>query len=149
MSIIIEQNVSIVGKLSLHDVGTLPGKFLVRDANNEVSERTAGQIITDLNMPELFTDLRDTPDSYVGHGNSVPVVNDAENKLEFVKREYIHDQGTPSSVWNITHGLKKERPTVKAESSAGTVVVGQVDYIDDDTLTITFNHAFSGEASIT
>jgi hypothetical protein len=58
---------------------------------------------------------------------------------------YVHDQGTPASVWNVTHNLGK-RATPVVVDSAGTVVVGQIDFVDDNNVTLTFNGSFSGYA---
>ena len=60
---------------------------------------------------------------------------------------YTHDQGTPSVFWTINHGLGKN-PSVSAVDTAGTVVTGDVDYIDLNTLTISFNDPFAGYAYI-
>lgn len=60
-------------------------------------------------------------------------------------KNYEHVQATPSSVWNIPHNLGK-RPAVSVLDSAGTEVTGQVDYIDINNVTITFQAAFSGSA---
>ena len=58
---------------------------------------------------------------------------------------YIHDQAMPSIYWNISHGLNK-RPSVTVVDTAGTVVSGNVDYIDSNNILLTFNSAFSGQA---
>lgn len=53
----------------------------------------------------------------------------------------------PSSLaqWTIQHNLGKN-PSVSVVDSAGTLVVGDVSYTDDNNLTITFISAFSGKA---
>jgi|TARA_R110000782_G_scaffold142364_3_gene235065 hypothetical protein len=48
-----------------------------------------------------------------------------------------------SDVWTITHNLGKF-PSVTVVDSANTVVVGNVDYTNSNSLVITFNAAFSG-----
>ncbi len=58
---------------------------------------------------------------------------------------YIFEQGIPAAVWSINHGLDS-RPSVTVVDSAGSVVMGTIEYIDNFNLTITFNAAFSGEA---
>lgn len=60
---------------------------------------------------------------------------------------HVHDQGLPSLIWTINHGLSKY-PSVTAVDSAGSVVVGNVNYINVNNLTITFNASFSGKAYI-
>ena len=54
-------------------------------------------------------------------------------------------QQTAATVWNISHnmGLK---PNVKIEDLQGNDIVGVVDYIDNNTVRITFNQAVAGKA---
>ncbi len=58
---------------------------------------------------------------------------------------FIFTQGVASTVWNINHSLCKF-PSVTVVDTGDTVVVGQVEYIDNENITITFNSAFSGKA---
>lgn len=60
-------------------------------------------------------------------------------------KEYEHDQGLTASVWSINHNLDKY-PAVHVADTAKTFVLGQVQHIDKNNLTITFNAAFSGYA---
>lgn len=58
---------------------------------------------------------------------------------------YTHSQLSASATWNVTHGLGKF-PSVSVVDSAGTVVIGDITYIDDMSLTISFTAAFAGLA---
>ena len=58
---------------------------------------------------------------------------------------YIHSQIAPAAIWMINHELGKH-PSVAIVDSAGTVVVGEVEYIDDDTIRASFTAAFAGKA---
>lgn len=58
---------------------------------------------------------------------------------------YVHNQAVPAAVWTVNHNLGK-RPSVTVEDSAGTDVVGEVDHVNANTLTITFTAGFSGTA---
>ena len=60
-------------------------------------------------------------------------------------KTYEHVQSATSASWVVTHGLNKN-PSVTVVDSAGTTVVGQVDYNTVDQVTITFKAAFSGKA---
>jgi len=60
-------------------------------------------------------------------------------------KTYMHDQSGASAIWTISHALDK-KCSVTIVDTAGTVVVGEVDYTDSNTVTITFNAAFSGYA---
>lgn len=58
---------------------------------------------------------------------------------------YIHRQQTAASVWRIQHNLHCY-PSVTVVDSADSKVTGDVDYIDDCTLTVSFVAPFSGSA---
>jgi len=60
-------------------------------------------------------------------------------------KHYTHVQVSAQLVWNVAHNLGK-RPTVAVVDSAGTQVVGEVDYVDDNHLTVTFTAPFGGRA---
>jgi hypothetical protein len=103
-------------------------------------------IVTDATEPEFF---------------EVTVSNQASNGVLKVSSHYIfseftdpnaggdlnftYTQASAALVWSITHNLGKN-PSVSVADSAGTWVVGQVDYINNNELTITFNAAFQGVA---
>ena len=58
---------------------------------------------------------------------------------------FAFSQMTPSDEWQIEHPLKKF-PSVTVVDSAGSVVIGDIEYIDDANIIITFQSAFSGKA---
>lgn len=58
---------------------------------------------------------------------------------------YVHEQGLPSSVWTIVHNLNR-KPSITVVDSADAVVEGKKEYIDKNTIKITFNATFSGKA---
>lgn len=60
----------------------------------------------------------------------------------------IHTQSSPSSTWNVTHELGG-RPSVTIVDSAGTVVVGDVVYNSNTSITVSFSAPFSGFAYLT
>lgn len=60
-------------------------------------------------------------------------------------KHYVHQQNTPNSSWTIAHNLGK-KPSVTVVDSADEVVHGQIEYIDNNTVTLTFAGAFSGRA---
>lgn len=61
---------------------------------------------------------------------------------------HIHTQSSASSTWNITHALGG-RPSVTIVDSAGTVVVGNVVYNSNTSITVSFTAPFSGFAYLT
>lgn len=62
-------------------------------------------------------------------------------------RNYIYTQRSAESIWNINHNLNK-MPSVTVVDSAGSVVVGDITYIDLNNIRIKFSGAFSGKAFI-
>lgn len=60
-------------------------------------------------------------------------------------RHFVFEQTQASDTWEITHNLNKY-PSVSVADSAGSVVVGDVEYISPNELRIKFIGAFSGRA---
>jgi hypothetical protein len=58
---------------------------------------------------------------------------------------YTHTQNTPSATWTITHNLNCF-PSVSIADSAGSVVIGDINYTNANTLVVTFAAAFGGKA---
>jgi len=58
---------------------------------------------------------------------------------------YTHNQNTASSTWNVTHNLNCF-PSVMVVDSAGSVVYGNIEYLDNNSLRLTFVAAFGGKA---
>ena len=68
---------------------------------------------------------------------------------DFVRKvpvsSYTHIQYTASDTWTIVHHLDKH-PSITVVDSAGTVVVGDYRYPDDNTVVCSFRMPFSGKA---
>lgn len=60
-------------------------------------------------------------------------------------KHYVFTQEVASNVWNITHNLNKF-PSVTIVDSGGSVVEGDITYIDNNSLTVTFVGGFTGKA---
>lgn len=60
-------------------------------------------------------------------------------------KTYVHKQESASAEWEVTHGLGKY-PAVTVVDSAGTEVIGEVDYTGLDKCVLRFQAAFSGKA---
>ena len=60
-------------------------------------------------------------------------------------KTFVYNQVTSSDVWEIEHNLDKY-PSVTVVDSGGSVVVGEIVYIDKNKMRITFTSAFSGKA---
>ena len=58
---------------------------------------------------------------------------------------YVHDQIAASKQWFVNHNLGKH-PSVTIVDSAGSVVMGDIEYVDNLNVTLTFAAEFSGKA---
>jgi hypothetical protein len=58
---------------------------------------------------------------------------------------YTHNQNTSSATWTITHNLNCF-PSVMVVDSAGSVVYGNIEYLDANSLRLTFVASFGGKA---
>jgi len=78
--------------------------------------------------------------------NSDDVPEGALNKYFTVARvSYEHMQGSANTSWTITHNLGF-KPNVTVIDSAGNIVEGEIAYTNTNSLTVSFQSAFSGTA---
>lgn len=61
------------------------------------------------------------------------------------KQFFVFEQPTPSKDWVITHNLNR-KPSVTVVDSADSVVGGDIEYIDNNSLILHFSGEFSGRA---
>lgn len=61
---------------------------------------------------------------------------------------HVHVQSSPAAQWPITHNLGG-RPSVTVVDSAGTMVIGEVSYLSNSEVIVSFTHPFSGSAYLT
>lgn len=86
-----------------------------------------------------------------GYNKSTVIKQPVENEVSIAglkgggDKNYVHVQNTPSASWTASHNLGK-KPAVVVVDSADEVVYGEIEYIDDNTITLTFVGAFSGKA---
>ena len=62
-------------------------------------------------------------------------------------KTYKHTQSIPSAEWTINHNLNKY-PAVTVVDSGGSLVDGDVLYVDENNVTVRFAGGFSGEAHL-
>jgi len=62
-------------------------------------------------------------------------------------KNYLHLQNIASNEWIINHNLDKY-PSVTVIDSAGSEVIGEVEYMDLNNLKIKFAGSFSGKATL-
>jgi len=58
---------------------------------------------------------------------------------------YTHSQASPSATWTIVHNLGC-KPSVTIVDSSGNVQIGEVLYVSDNAITVSFVSAFGGYA---
>lgn len=58
---------------------------------------------------------------------------------------FTFNQASASATWTVTHSLNRY-PAVSIVDSAGTVVTGEVQYIDSNNVIVRFSSAFAGKA---
>lgn len=61
------------------------------------------------------------------------------------RSRYVHNQPTAASTWNITHNMRFY-PNVSIVDTADSKVIGEVTYLSENALTVTFSHSFAGKA---
>lgn len=86
----------------------------------------------------------DPPAGVMEHGE---LWIDSDENPELVQGDshYVHEQGVAAATWTVEHFLSK-RPAVAIRDSSGRNIEADVDYVDHNTLTITFAAAISGSA---
>jgi hypothetical protein len=78
--------------------------------------------------------------------NTDDLTEGTTNKYFTIGRvSYEHMQGAASSSWSITHNLGF-KPNVTVIDSAGNIVEGEIAYTNSNSLTVSFQSAFSGNA---
>lgn len=89
----------------------------------------------------IKTDTSDTPGSFVAD-----FAKNMELIDEFASKQYfIYTQTLPSKDWYIIHNLGR-KPSVTIVDTADSVVGGDIEYIDDNSIIIRFSGEFSGKA---
>ena len=61
---------------------------------------------------------------------------------------HVHTQSTSSTIWTINHSLGG-RPSVTVVDSSDTMVIGEVTYVNNTQVRVSFSAAFSGKAYLT
>lgn len=138
------------------DVGDI---VLIKIINNDFSNKyidaklgTVGDGISEgidwanvLNKPTEFNPSPHNHDVSSIAGLSTVATSGDYNDLLNKPTTYIHIQSVPLEEWIITHNLNKF-PNVTVVDSGGSVVIGDIQYIDSNQIKITFMGSFGGKA---
>ena len=125
-------------KLYLHDVDLDNNKLTnARHHPLTTTERTAlGLLLGSADEGRLVYDSTIKTIFYWKGDEWVSVVND---------KTYAHTQTTPAISWTILHNLVKF-PSVTIVDTNNDEVIGDIKYVDENTVVLTFSIAFSGKA---
>lgn len=80
-----------------------------------------------------------------GISNDLIEVKVTPTTIEAISKTFVFEQAIPSNIWNIQHNLNKY-PSVIIVDSAGSVVMGDVLYVDNNKVVLTFTGQFNGKA---
>lgn len=78
-------------------------------------------------------------------GNVGEVLSVTSTGLKWQERTFTFNQTVSTNTWVITHNLGAF-PSVAVIDSVGNFVIGDIDYTNNVSLTLTFNSAFKGKA---
>ena len=149
-------NINVSGTTTTNNVETLTTSSGVIfegsvDDGNELT-LLAGTVTIDrtISLPDasgtvaLISDLAVIGDGGLTTNDFTNADHDKLNALE-TDKNYVHTQSSLATSWVVSHNLGKY-VSVTVVDSAGTVVVGQVDYDSLNQVTLLFKATFSGKA---
>jgi len=120
-------------------------RVIFQELNNRISpELIIAKYVGDVNVNDIvvvsfYND--DVSDGLI----SANLSNNENNVPPGDNNTYIHNQISASTEWIIKHDLNKY-PNASVVDSAGSVVVGDVIYISENEIKVSFTAAFSGKA---
>ena len=119
----------------------LPSEFLKADGSidSSVYSTFTTEDVQDI-MGATLIDGTDTTVVYDDNAGTIRIDSNVAGD-----KTYTHNQSSPATVWSIAHNLNKH-PSVSVVDSSNSRMEGQVDYIDTNNITLTFNASFSGKA---
>lgn len=103
-----------------------------------------GKVLKEM-IPNVIDDVTSTSTSAALSANQGYVLNSLINQKQ--DKNFYFTQTTATDTWVITHNLGKY-PSVTVIDSAGTEVVGDINYDSLNQITITFSGAFKGSATL-
>ena len=88
-----------------------------------------------------------------GNGNLLPITVSTESVAMTGSvtangeslTSFTHNQTVAAVEWTINHNMNK-KPSVTIVDSANTYVIGEVEYLDSNSLRVSFKYAFKGKA---
>lgn len=127
------------GKINVIELNGEPQEIINKTVNLIIDKQTVGLDKVDNTSDE------DKPVSTLQQEAITNALNEAKNYTDEQVMTFIFRQDEAKDTWRIVHNLHR-RPSVSVIDSGDSIVYGDVDYISDDELVITFSAAFSGKA---
>lgn len=121
---------------------------------NNMADTTEIQVLETENLNVVFEEEQDLDigfDEYEytldkqGISNDLIEVKIMPTTIEAISKTFVFEQAIPSNIWHIQHNLNKY-PSVSIVDSAGSVVMGDVLYVDKNKVVLTFIGQFNGKA---
>ncbi len=128
-----ENSVSVVAATFINDSGASSSLFYGNSAPTSATG-TTGDFWIRVDTGELYGPKT---------GSGWPATS-----LPLIPKRHTHTQSVAAASWSITHALTGY-PSVTVVDSAGTVVIGDVQYNSTTSITVTFESAFAGKAYLT
>ena len=130
--------------------------YLEADPTDPLQAATKQYVDAQVATANEFTELTDTPSSYVGAAASGVRVNATADGLEFYdatapRSGHVHTQSVASTSWTVVHNLNNTNVIVQVtdgDSPENVVIPQNIELTDANTTTITFPTAQSGVARI-
>ncbi len=128
-------------QVSLTDLKTLVNTTYTLTSTVDAINNVADIDLTDSNGAKTTVKLKG--------GTGITMTQPTANEITIASlnddANFIFTQSIASATWNITHNLNKFC-SVSVVDTANQIVIGDVTYINSNSLTITFSAAFSGKA---
>jgi len=128
---------------------TYKGLIKTSDSQEATSEKQLsdgdGNTLPVSVSPTAIGFLGDVKDNNGNVGVNGQVLAKTTNGLEWSNRTFTFSQVVSTATWTINHNLGMF-PSVSVIDSVGNFVTGNINYIDDRNLEITFKSAFKGKA---
>lgn len=127
-----------------HVAGKQPGAVYYRQWKEEFSSWSPWlKLITSEELDAHIQAFQDHIEAFKEHKNDTNVHVTPLDRQRM--QGYVHYQTVVSSTWTITHNLGKY-PSVTVVDSGGNVIIGDVKYVSENEVKISFTSAFSGTA---
>lgn len=103
-----------------------------------------GELCGQYDDTEVYNEISRINDNLTQTNKTISELNDRVDQFN-TDKFYLYKQTTAAKTWTINHNMGKY-PSVTVTDSANNTVVGDIFYIDNNSLSITFSGAFSGKA---